>query len=520
MQPPAHYEPYLDGLFTYCLAIVGEHDAACSAVGEVLALAERQRVRLRDPALRRPWLYALARWVCPRRLAAGVPVAPHTSKAAAESRRAELAALAWPEAAGTTPEQREALELAVRHQLPTTEVAQVLGLDEDAARTLLARAACEVERTRTALAVADTGRCPAVGRLAGEVRVLLGPVLRAELVRHVDECAVCRSTAESVVAGGPWPGTTTGAAAVLALVAAPRSAAYAALLHAMDTGVGRTREATPRFDRGGFPLAVRDRAARRAQLRNRAVTSTVVAAVVAAPVLALWAAYRTAPLDDDSPGLGRRTAASGPDGHQTAGGNHSSRHSRPMPSPAPATAPKATTLAVSPVAGLPAAHSAGAAHLTVTTRPTAAPTGPTTVTLTDTGTAPLRWSAATRAPWIRLSATSGRLRPGESTALTVSTDATREPSTPWTAQVTFSPYGPSLTLRGAPLYHRTAPQPTSPPGTPGKPPPSTTPAPASRGPAAPPAASPAPARSPHPAQAPAESAGDPTGSAPAEPAAS
>ncbi|MDC7337580.1 hypothetical protein PQR15_15100 [Streptomyces lydicus] len=38
-----------------------------------------------------------------------------------------------------------------------------------------------------------------------------------------------------------------------------------------------------------------DRAARRRRLRARALTTTVVATVVAAPVLALWAAYRGAP---------------------------------------------------------------------------------------------------------------------------------------------------------------------------------------------------------------------------------
>ena len=253
MQPPAHYEPYLDGLFTYALSLLREQDAAAGAVGEVLSTAERQRVRLRDPGRRRPWLYALARWTCLRRLAGGRPAEPRMSGAVAAERRSQLASLAWPEAVGTTPEQREALELAVRHQLPVPEVALVLGLEPDAARTLLARAACEVERTHTALAVVDTGRCAGIARLGSGTRALLGPALRAEFVRHVDDCAVCRGTAERVVADGPWPGAAD-AASVLALAQAPRSGVYAAMLHAMDTGFGRTRETTPRFDRHGFPV--------------------------------------------------------------------------------------------------------------------------------------------------------------------------------------------------------------------------------------------------------------------------
>ncbi|MCZ4120734.1 RNA polymerase sigma factor, partial [Streptomyces sp. H39-S7] len=303
MQPPAHYEPYLDGLFTYCLSVLCEHDAAAAALGEVLALAERQRGRLRDAGLRRPWLYALARWSCRRRLAGGRPEVPRMSASVAEERRGRLAALAWPEAAGTTPEQREALELAVRHQLPPHEVGHVLGIEADAARALLARAACEVERTRAALAVVEVGTCATVARLAGDAQVLLGTALRRELVRHVDECPECRLTAERAVVGASWPGAaTTAATAVLTMLEAPRSAAYAALMYSLRDGAGRSREGTPRFDRRGFPLDHRDRAARLAQLRHRAVTTTVVAAVVAAPVLALWAAYRGAPIGADQPG--------------------------------------------------------------------------------------------------------------------------------------------------------------------------------------------------------------------------
>src|SRR3954465_9641878 len=133
-RPPARYEPYLDGLFTYCLSVLCDHDAATAALGDVLAVAERRGQRVPQTAGdRRAWLYALARWACLRKLAeakqkrqathaAGRPGADrrHTavtpvSEEVREQRRRELALLAWPEAAGTTPEQREALELAVRH---------------------------------------------------------------------------------------------------------------------------------------------------------------------------------------------------------------------------------------------------------------------------------------------------------------------------------------------------------------------------------------------------------------------
>lgn len=461
IQPPAHYEPYLDGLFTYALSILCEQDAAAGAVGEVLALAERHRVRLRDPGLRRPWLYALARWTCLRRLADGKPAVPRMSAAVAEERRAQLASLAWREAAGTTPEQREALELAVRHQLPAPEVALVLGCDPDAARSRLARAACEVERTRTALAVVDTGRCAEVAQLAGETRVLLGPALRGEIVRHVDDCAACRLTAERVVADGPWPGAPD-AAAVLALADAPRSGAYAAMLHAMDSGFGRTRETTPRFDRRGFPVDLGDRAARRAQLRHRAVTTTVVAAVVAAPVLAVWAAYQATSLGEGGSGDGRSSAA--PDGidgvtfEKAGSAEPSSPSAGPGGSGAPSpsasgssgsTGPTGSDTVVDVSGGTVPPSSAAkdrAGWLTVSAR--SGRGGRTYVTLTAGGGGPVRWKASTDAYWLEFSARAGVLRAGESVTVVVGVDRSLEPAGAWRVGVLFSPGEARVVLEG------------------------------------------------------------------------
>ncbi len=68
----------------------------------------------------------------------------------------------------------------------------------------------------------------------------------------------------------------------------------------------------------------KDRAARRDRLRARAVTTTVVATVVAAPVLALWAAYRGTPVvegEDGRSASASEAQADGLDG-ESAGGGH------------------------------------------------------------------------------------------------------------------------------------------------------------------------------------------------------
>lgn len=454
----ARYERYLDGLFTYCLSVMCEHDAAITAVGEALVLAERQHERDRAPvrhSLHRPWLYALARWVCLRRLAeqnsGTVPAtAPHLTEAARTQRRRDLAALAWPEAAGTTPEQREALELAVRHGLPAHEVAAVLSVSAEAASALLSQAACEVERTRAALAVVKSGGCRVVSGLAGEDQLLLGPAFRRELVKHVDECTHCRRSAERAMSGVAWPGTAPAGTAVLAVLEAPRPAVEAAVL-----AVRRARcRHTPRFDRTGFPVEVKDRSARRDKLRSRAVTTTVVATVVAAPVLALWAAYRGAPLTGESEGS---TVSSGRDDESAMRGQpfenaaqdgKRSRDDRKRHGKDGGSRGKHGREG----SGSDGRHAegedkraTGAGRLSVDARPVG---GATLIRLTANGGSAVRWSMSGGAPWLALSRTSGVLRPGESTTVRVTVVRGREPAGAWSAHLRVAPSGAVVTIQG------------------------------------------------------------------------
>lgn len=546
-RPPARYEPYLDGLFTYCLSVLCDHDAATDALGGVLAIAERQDGRCPEgEEERKSWLYALARWMCLRRLAeqkqgrqahrrpagrraAGAPgkrggtaaqgargprrtpptaaatagtstatalntpVAPApaapapastapgtattpgaaaapalTLDAATEAHRRELAQLAWPEAAGTTPEQREALELAVRHRLAPRGVAAVLGLEPATARELLSAAACEVERTRAALAVVESGTCPGVARLSADNRLLLSAPLRRELVRHVDECPRCRRAAERAGADGPWPGAAVGPATVLPVVPAPRPSAYVALRRAQ-----RNRSGGPRFDRAGFPMDPKDHAARRDRLRARVVTTTVVATVVAAPVIALWTAYRGAPQTGEGHD-GATIAATGTDdrrgleddpyGHYENAGN-----ARPEAGGGFADGGRAPDVSAEVVG----AGRSGAGGLVVEVRSS----GSTTlVTLAATGGAPVAWHARTSASWLRPSLSAGTLAPGRSVTIRVFVDRAREPAGPWSAQLALTPSGSVVAIRGhgsaTPSHGPSAPPGTSGPSHPSSPSPS------------------------------------------------
>ncbi|MFB8025142.1 MULTISPECIES: hypothetical protein [unclassified Streptomyces] len=554
----ARYEPYLDGLFTYCLSVLCDHEAATEALGSVLAIAERHDGRCpQAEEERKSWLYALARWACLRALteqrsgrqahrrpsvrrgaapggeapaaggrgahgtpeeAAGSAGSPESP--AAEARRRELAQLAWPEAAGTTPEQREALELAVRHGLTPRAVAAVLGLDPGSARELLAGAACEVERTRAALAVVEKGDCPTVARLTGAPRVLLSAALRRELVRHVDDCPRCRRAAERAGASGPWPGATVAPAAVLPVVEAPRPSVRVALTHAR-----RSRSGAPRFGRTGFPLDPKDRAARRDRLRSRVVTTTVVATVVAAPVIALWAAYRGAPLT----GEGRDTAvtASDLDGEPGADGDpyghyENAGNARPDDDGGFTDGVRGPDVSAEVVSVGPGPDGDA---LSVAVRPGRS-AGRTTIVLTATGDEAVAWSARVAAPWLRLSRASGTLAPGRSTTLHVSVISSAEPRGPWSARVVLSPSGSAVAITGSgaaapgPGHPKPSPDPSSgaPSPTPSSPAPSTDPTPEPTESTGPPDPTPTPTDqptetpgSPGPTPSP---TGEPTGPAP------
>uniref|UniRef100_UPI000CD59652 BACON domain-containing protein n=1 Tax=Streptomyces sp. SM11 TaxID=565557 RepID=UPI000CD59652 len=349
-----------------------------------------------------------------------------------------LATLAWPEAAGTAPEQREALELAVRHRLTPRAVAAVLGLEPATAQELLAGAACEVERTRAALAVVETGDCPTVARLTGDHQVLLSATLRRELVRHVDDCPRCRRAAERADAAGPWPGAALAPVAALPVVEAPRPSVYVATAQAQ-----RSRAAGPRFDRSGFPLDPKDQAARRDRLRARVVTTTVVATVVAAPVIALWAAYRGAPQTGEGHDGTSVTATEVEDAAGMSGDPYAPYENAGNGRPGGRLGARVPDVTAE-VVGTGGAQQ-GDARMTVTARTSGAVT---TLTLTASGRGPVSWSAATDAPWLRLSRTSGTLAAGQSTTIAVSVIRDAQPGGPWRARIALAPSGSVVIIDG------------------------------------------------------------------------
>ncbi|WP_224283856.1 hypothetical protein, partial [Streptomyces sp. LS1784] len=444
-------------------------------------------------------------------------------EAEAARRRRELSSLAWPEAAGTDPEQREALELSVRHRLTPLEVAAVLDLPFERTRALLAGAEAEVARTRAALLVLGVGSCPELDRLGGAGTEswrdwVLGPALRRELVQHVVDCPTCRGTAERVAASEAAEGAAglsglallrapvdlPGAAAVTGVAAAPVATARAVATRAVAARAVAARVVEPglRFDQGGFPRHRAPDAGRGLAVRRRVVTTGVLAAVLAAPVIALWAGHRggggsrpaasvsavrvdeagtptgqrprpavdgpAGPGAPGLPGMELAGAATGmvADGAGVGGAGVGDAETllpgfprltfegAVIPVPAHGATPLSSpTLVAAPA---PAADRASA---TGTGEP--APAGLLTVeageygsrtvlTLTNSGTTEIRWRAVADAGWLRLSRDSGTLAPGQRITVIVTVDEDQAPAMHWTARIALPPSQAVVTLEGGP----------------------------------------------------------------------
>ncbi|MFF2954280.1 sigma-70 family RNA polymerase sigma factor [Kitasatospora sp. NPDC057965] len=563
----AAYERQVDGLFTYCLSVLCEHEAAAAALREVRELAVRYGDRLAEPGLVRAWLYSLARYCCLRRLADGGGSGTGGGRggdgdggAEAVRRRRELASLAWPEAAGTAPEQREALELSVRHRLSPIEVAAVLGQPFEDVRTLLASALAEVGRTRAALLVLGVGSCPELDRLGGAGAEswrdwVLGPALRRELVRHVVDCPTCRGTAERVAGEVPEDGTA-GLSGLPVLTAPGRGAGAAGTVTVrvrVPARVSVPTEVGLRFDQGGFPRHRAPDGGRGPAVRRRVVTTGVLAAVLAAPVVALWAGHRGGTGAGEAASVssvrveGERSAGaaaasgsaggtaepggaagaagaakavgavigavgevyrgSGPAvaGMELAGAGPRPAETLlpgvqgpliPVPTPAPtAAAPAAVPTPVDGPKGAPTGAPAPAPSGLLTVE--AGEYGSRTVlTLTNSGGTEIRWHAVVDAPWLRLSRDAGTLAPGQRITVIVSVDEDLAPATHWTARIALPPSQAVVTIEGGP-QHRGGATPT-PTGDPGPAEPTTTPSP---GPTATPTPTPTPAPTSEPTSA-------------------
>jgi RNA polymerase sigma factor (sigma-70 family) len=197
------YDRYASALYTYCRSLVRDPGDAADAVQDTFVIAAAELAGLHDPQRLRPWLYAVARNECLRRVGGtaglGVLVDPEsevTGIPADVSGEAELVDLGAPlraAACGLGAGERDLIQLRWQQGLDVAEIAAIIGVSRNRAHALLSRAQDQLEGALGALLVARTGGddCAALGALLADGDGQLTVVMRKRIEHHIRRCPIC-----------------------------------------------------------------------------------------------------------------------------------------------------------------------------------------------------------------------------------------------------------------------------------------------------------------------------------------
>ncbi len=364
----AAYDSYAAALYAYCRSLLAEPADAADAVQDTFVVAAAKLGGLRDPDRLRPWLYAVARNECHRRLrararTAGLDEAGEMTDTSADvggaAERGELRDLVRSAIAGLNPGEREVIELSLRHELDGGDLAGALGVPVNQAHALASRARGQLERSLGALLVARTGResCPELDALLAGWDGRLTVLLRKRVSRHIEHCEVCGQRKRRELS----PAMLLSALPVFVLPAGLRQQVLRLVSDATPDAVryreSVTRRAEP-FDRSGFPVPVAAFAVAGARARGRTAAYAAVAALILI--------------------VGGGAAADALLGHgggpEVSAAVHSAGTKSPSTTSASPTGPGLSPSPTSSRSGRPAASSPAAAATTPGGSPSATPT--------------------------------------------------------------------------------------------------------------------------------------------------
>ena len=196
------YDKYAAGLYGYCRSLLREPADAADAVQDTFVIAAAKAAELRDPDRLRPWLFAVARNECHRRLRAGnasamleetAYVADESADVSHQAERAQLRELVHAAITGLNPGEQEVIQLTLRHELHGDDLADALGVPRNHAHALLSRARQQLSTSLGALLVARGGRqsCPALDELLHGWDGTMTVLMRKRINRHIERCEVC-----------------------------------------------------------------------------------------------------------------------------------------------------------------------------------------------------------------------------------------------------------------------------------------------------------------------------------------
>ncbi|MEV0380801.1 hypothetical protein [Nonomuraea sp. NPDC050643] len=180
-------------LYDYCRTELATGDAEQAVAGAVIT-AHLYADRVGDPALRRPWLYAVAR--------AHRTVVAKPASIGSWSRPGRMSELLPEALLSLDRPQRELLDLSVRHGLADAELSAIFKLPPAEVQSIITRAAEGLEEWFAAIIAARSrDGCPDLtARMAEWVRAP-GRRARARIGRHIQSCATCRAAPRTMTAG-------------------------------------------------------------------------------------------------------------------------------------------------------------------------------------------------------------------------------------------------------------------------------------------------------------------------------
>ncbi|HEY9241654.1 MAG TPA: sigma-70 family RNA polymerase sigma factor, partial [Streptosporangiaceae bacterium] len=198
----AAYDHYAPGIYAYCRSLLSEPAEAADAVHDTFVIAAARLGGLRTPDRLRPWLYAVARNECRRQLASREPVTlaagsgsagDDTIDFGATLDEAELRELVQSALAGLSCDDREIVELSMRHACYGADLADALGVPRNQARALAARGRAHLESALGALLVTRShqGSCAGLAQILASWDGDLTPAIRKEVARHIAGCDWC-----------------------------------------------------------------------------------------------------------------------------------------------------------------------------------------------------------------------------------------------------------------------------------------------------------------------------------------
>lgn len=199
------YERYAPRLFDFLVRMLRNQASAEDLTQTTFLRALERRETLREPSKVRGWLYSIAYHLAMTRLAAGKYVGSSDTLDLAvagdaspedEALSADAADLVWAAAASLEPRQYAVLDMVVRRDLDTNEIAEVLDVTTNHAAVLVHRAKVSLRGAVESLLVARSrSRCERLAELMPISVRTLDAAQRSTVDHHMRRCETCKKLA-------------------------------------------------------------------------------------------------------------------------------------------------------------------------------------------------------------------------------------------------------------------------------------------------------------------------------------